>query len=114
MKKLVMAAVAASALAAAMPAAAQSWAGGDRSDRIEQRIDRGVQDGSLTWREARGLRSQLNSVQRLESRYRFNGLSSWEASDLDRRYDAISAQLRDQRHDTQYRYERGPRNWYGY
>ncbi len=113
MKKIVMAAVAVSALAAALPAAAQ-YASSERADRIERRIERGVQDGSLTWGEARRLRDQLSSVERLENRYQMNGLSGWEARDLDRRYDAVSAQLRIQRNDTQYRYDRSHRGWYGY
>ena len=113
MKKLLMAAVAVSSLAAALPAAAQ-YAYSDRADRIERRIERGVQDGSLTYGEARRMRDQLNYVERLENRYEANGMTGWEARDLDRRYDALSAQLRSERNDTQYRYDRSYRNWYGY
>ena len=111
MKKLLMAAAAVAALGAAVPAAAQSWYTdrADRDDRIEMRIDRGLADGSLTRYEARRLRMQLNQVERLEARYRYNGLTAWELRDLDRRYDAIARQLRWERNDTQYRYRDNPR-----
>ncbi len=122
MKKILLAAVAVSSLAAALPAAAQ-YGYSDRSNRIERRIERGVQNGSLTWGEARRLRDQLNYVERLENRYQANGMTGWEARDLDRRYDALSSQLRYERNDTQYRYDRNDsqyrydrnyRDWYGY
>ena len=123
MRKILMAAVAASSLAAAVPAFAQYGYGynysstySDRAQRLEARIERGQQDGSLTWREARDLRNQLNSVERLEARYAYNGMSAWEARDLERRYDAIAAELRYQRNDNQYRYERSNplRDLFGY
>ncbi len=114
MKKLISAAVVAASLAAALPAAAQSWSPGARADRIEMRIDRGLRDGSLSWGEARRMRWQLNQVERLEDRYARNGLNGWEMRDLDRRYDQVAMQLRAERNDTQYRYGRSERRFDGY
>lgn len=111
MKKLLIAAVAVSALGAAAPSLAQGLGAGDRADRIAERIDRGVRTGQLTWTEARGLRNQLRRVERLEARYRYNGLTGWEARDLQRRYHALSSDVRFQRHDYQYRYRRGAERW---
>jgi hypothetical protein len=104
MRKLLTAVMAASAVAVSLPAMAQSLT--DRSERIEQRIDNGVRDGSLTWYEARDLRSRLHNIERLESDYARNGMSSWEYRDLDRRYDALASDLYSQRRDTQYNYRR--------
>jgi hypothetical protein len=125
MKKLIVSSlIAASAVAlSAGAASAQSWRGDDygrsgdygryedrgrwvsineRQDRLERRIDRGVQRGDLTRREAFRLRSEMNQVARLEHRYRMNGLSNWERADLDRRFDRIAAQIRWERNDGQY------------
>jgi len=112
MKKLLIAAVAVSALASAAPSFAQIV--GDRADSIATRIDRGVRNGDLTWGEAQSLRARLRNVERLEARYRYNGLTGWEARDLDRRYDALSADVRFQRHDNQYRYRRDHDNDWRY
>lgn len=78
-----------------------------RQARIDQRIDQGVRSGQLTRREATSLRAEFNSVARLESRYRANGLSNWERADLDRRFDALTQRLRWERSD-------GDRLGYGY
>jgi hypothetical protein len=125
MKKLIVSSlIAASAVAlSAGAASAQSWRGDDygrsgdygryedrgrwvsineRQDRLERRIDRGVQRGDLTRREAFRLRREMDDVARLEHRYRMNGLSNWERADLDRRFDRISAQIRWERNDGQY------------
>jgi len=113
MKKIIISSLmAASAIAlSAGAASAQSWRGDDRGrwvsinerqQRLEMRIDRGVQRGDLTRREAWRLRQQMNDVARLEHRYRMNGLSNWERADLDRRFDRVSAQIRFERQDGQY------------
>lgn len=70
-----------------------------RQARLDQRIDQGLRSGKLTRREANSLRAEFNTVARLETRYRANGLSNWERSDLDRRFDALSARLRWERTD---------------
>jgi len=104
MKKTLIALTAlASVAAVAAPAAAQSWQNiNQRQDRIERRIDQGVRHGDLTRREANRLRADFHQLAGLEARYRVNGLSSWERTDLDRRFDRLEAQLRFERRDHQY------------
>src|SRR6185312_168762 len=69
--------------------------------QLDARIDAGVRDGSLTRQEAMRLRGEFNDLSRLEARYRVNGLSYGERADLDRRFDALSQQIRFQRNDDQ-------------
>jgi len=102
MKKLLAAAAAVSVLAVAAPAAAQSWQSiNERQARLDQRIDMGVRNGSLTRNEAVRLRAEFRDLSRLEARYRSNGLSGWERADLDRRFDLLSARVRYERNDGQ-------------
>ena len=94
MKRIILSMAAVAALATALPAAAQGYNGhgfGDRGgaaqtwghrfddQRIEQRIDQGVRDGSLTRGEARGLRNQLREDRRLEAAYMRDELNSLTA-----------------------------------
>ncbi len=81
-----------------------------RQANLEQRIDAGVRDGSLTRREADRLRGEFFRIERLEHTYRRNGLSWRERQDLDRRFNALSGQIRVQRHDDQTR--RDHRRWH--
>lgn len=102
MKKFLAIAAAATALAVAAPASAQSWQNiNQRQAQLDQRIDVGVRNGSLTRSEAGRLRAEFNDIARLEARYRANGLSNWERADLDRRFDALSARVRYERNDRQ-------------
>lgn len=103
MKKLLAMAVAASALAVAAPAAAQSWQSiNERQARLDARIDAGVRSGDLTRGEAMRLRAEFRELARLEARYRASyGLSYAERRDLDRRFDRLSAQIRFERNDWQ-------------
>jgi hypothetical protein len=107
MKKFLAMAVAASALAVAAPASAQTWQSiNQRQATLDQRIDVGVRNGSLTRAEAVRLRSEFRDLSRLEARYRSsNGLSVSERRDLDMRFDRLSAQIRYERND------RDDRNW---
>ncbi len=107
MKKFLAMAVAASALAVAAPAAAQTWQSiNQRQANLDQRIDAGVRNGSLTRAEAVRVRGEFNDLARLETRYRSsNGLSVSERRDLDMRFDRLSAQIRYERND------RDDRNW---
>lgn len=117
-KMIVPALVLAATSAAAIPAAAQSWHGpshgrppvvttgygnwqsiNQRQVQLDRRIDQGLRNGSLSRREASRLRSEFNSLARLESNYRRGGLSGWERADLDRRFDRLEAQVRYERHD---------------
>ncbi len=107
MKKLITAAIAASALTVAVPAMAQSYSYlSSRTSDLDQRIDTGVADGSLTSGEASVLRARLHDVERLQDRYQDDGMTGWQQRALDRRYDDLSAQLYSMRHNTEYRYRR--------
>ena len=107
MKRLLIPILAVASLGAALPAAANAspWQPvNQRQANLDQRIDVGVANGSLTRPEAMRLRGDFRSLNRLEARYRAsNGLSAWERRDLDRRFDALSAQIRAERHDHQHR-----------
>ena len=122
-KMIVPALVLAATSAAALPAAAQSYHGpygsnhgpnrppvvatgygnwqsiNQRQVQLDRRIDQGLRNGSLSRREASRLRSEFNSLARLESNYRRGGLSGWERADLDRRFDRLEAQIRYERND---------------
>lgn len=100
-------------LAVAMMAVAGPWATGaaaqsvnQRERNVQDRIALGVRNGSLTRSEASRLRTRLANIERLEWRYRRNGLSYWERQDLNRRYDVLSRAIRYQRHDRQTRWHR--------
>src|SRR5690242_18984232 len=104
MRKLLAMAVAAGALAVAAPASAQVWQSiNQRQAQLDARIDAGIRDGSLTRQEAFRMRDEFNDLARLEARYRADGLSYGERADLDRRFDALSQQIRYQRNDDQTR-----------
>jgi hypothetical protein len=94
-------------LSTASVATAQPYGGwqtiNERQARLDRRIENGVRDGDLTRVEARRLRHEFRRIAHLEARYRVDGLSRWERADLDRRFDRLSAQIRDQRHDYQRR-----------
>jgi len=111
MKKIILSITAVTALAAAaLPAVASAQSISQRQDRLEWRIEQGQRNGSLNRHEARHLKRELRETQRLEYRYRRDGLSRWERADLDRRFDQISAMIRYERHDRDRDYGHG----YGY
>jgi hypothetical protein len=105
MKKLVIATIAATSLAAAVPAVAQTYLD-NRATELEQRIDAGLGDGSLSSGEASNLRAQLRDAERLQNRYDAEGMAGWQQRALDRRYDDISADISNMRGDTEYSYRR--------
>ncbi|WGM32115.1 hypothetical protein [Brevundimonas sp. NIBR11] len=122
-KKALLSLLAASAVAIATPTLAQDhgrhgggygggygqghggWNGGGNGGlngeqaRIAQRIDRAAYNGRISRREAQNLRYQLEEYQRVEWRYRRDGLSQWERRDLQQRLDRIERNLRDERWD---------------
>ena len=113
-KKALIPALVLAAASVAVPAAAQSYDrngpayqqnhGGwqsisQRKYNLDRRIDRGVQTRQLSWREASRLKTELNALVRLEASYTRGGLSQWERTDLDRRYDRLSRQVREERND---------------
>jgi len=104
--KTMSAMMAASITVLSLSAAAQAapWQSiNQRQANLENRIDNGVRNGSLTRREATRLRNQFYHLERLERQYRRGGLSWSERRDLDRRFDRLSAQIRFQKHDAQNR-----------
>ncbi|MBN9479790.1 MAG: hypothetical protein J0I52_06110 [Bordetella sp.] len=104
---------AAAALGAALPASAQAYRhapayeqnhGGwqsisQRKHALDRRIDQGVRTRQLSAREAGRLKDELNSLVRLERAYQRGGLDRRERLELDRRYDALSAKVRNERRD---------------
>ncbi len=122
MKKIVIPAIALAAASVAVPAAAQSFSlsvtsapaytqayrgqnhGGwqsisQRKYNLDRRIDVGLRNGALSRREATRLKAELNALVRLEYSYQRGGLTRWERTDLDRRYDRLSIQVRAERRD---------------
>ena len=117
MKGLLISLGTAAVLAAAMPAAAQSWDGYGRGGfngggfngggfgrgglgSIEARIEQGIRDGSLTRNEANRLRNRAQDLRQLEWRYGRDGrISNSEARELDRRYAELNRRLFVERRD---------------
>ena len=95
------------ATAMAAPAYAQAgWQNiNARQDRLESRINQGIRSGALNRNEATRLRTEFRALSRLEAQYRRSrpGLTLNERRDLDRRFDALSARIRVQKHDRQHR-----------
>ena len=104
-------AVPAAAIAAPAPMFQAGWQNiNARQDRLEQRINQGIRSGALSRSEAVRLRNEFRQLARLEARYRATrpGLTAWERRDLDRRFDALAARIRYQKHDNEVR---GGRRW---
>lgn len=78
-----------------------------RQRELDRRIDRGVERGELTRREAGRLYEGLRDVDRLQVTYRSHGLDRAELRELDRRLDVLERQLA---HSLDRRYGQG----YGY
>lgn len=109
MNRTLLAAAALGALAIGAPALAQpaQWQNIDsRQAQLDQRIDVGVRNGSLTRDEAVRLRGEFRMIADLERNYRAGGLNMRERADLDRRFDLLSARIQYERADNQDR--RGP------
>ncbi len=73
-----------------------------RQTWLEDRITAGQRDRSLTSRDATRLRSEFQTLARLEVQYRRGGLTSAEQADLDRRFDSLRARLPAQGPNQQY------------
>jgi len=116
MKKFLIPAIALAAASVAVPAMAQNYGpqnrapaytqdrGGwqnisQRKYQLDRRIDVGERNRQLSRREATRLRAELNALVRLERTYLRNGLSLRERAELDRRYDRLSVQVREERRD---------------
>ena len=101
MKQLVLAVVTGLTLfAVPATAEAQAWRSiNGRQASLDRRIDQGIRSGALTRPEARRIRADYAALDRLEDRYRVGGLSFAERADLNRRFDALSARVRYDKHD---------------
>lgn len=96
MKRTVLTLLAASSLAAAIPAiaSAQSWMStSQRQYQLDQQLDAGVRSGQLTRDEAAQLRAEFRNVVSLENQYRSGGLTYSEQADLQRRYDVLEQRI---------------------
>lgn len=139
MKKILVATIAIATLAGAGAAAAQPYggprggyevgysAGGyDRYDRrtdsrdinvrqqaLRQRLDRGLDSGRLTRREAESLRYELRDINRMERQFRAShGLNPREVAILDARLDRLERRMRaEMRDDQRYGYGYGDRRY---
>lgn len=105
MKAIIAASLGLATVALPTAANAQGWQSiNARQANLNTRIDQGIRSGSLTRPEAARLRTDFRSLNNLEYRYRrTNGLSRWERNDLNRRFDALSARVRFDKHDRQHR-----------
>ena len=102
MKKPMMLLAGLSVAAAVLPTAASAapWSNiNSRQANLETRINQGIRSGTLNRQEAFRLRSEFRGLVNLEARYRRGGLSMWERTDLNRRFDVLSAKIRIERHD---------------
>jgi len=65
-----------------------------RAQWLQNRINRGLQQGTLNLGEARSLRQALSSLQQRETSYRRQGMKGWMMVDLDKRFDQLAARIR--------------------
>lgn len=96
MRKALIALMAGGALAAtALPALAQSYDPGvaQREQNIRARIDDSVSNGDLTYGQASRLRGELREIVDLDARYQDDGMSDWQAHDLNSRLSLLASRL---------------------
>jgi hypothetical protein len=67
----------------------------DRDVWLSRRIDRAVDNGDLSRREAHDLRRDMQGLEGLEYRYLQQGLAPWMRDDLDRRFQGLTDRVRD-------------------
>ncbi len=98
MRKILIALAAGGAMAAfAAPALAQYYDRDDnvaaRENAISNRIDNELREGDLTYGQAARLRAELRQVERLDSRYSYDGMSVADINDLNSRLDLLDSRL---------------------
>jgi hypothetical protein len=96
MRMALIALMAGGALAAtALPALAQSYDPGvaQREQNIRARIDDSVSNGDLTYGQASRLRGELREIVDLDARYQDDGMSDWQADDLNSRLSLLASRL---------------------
>jgi hypothetical protein len=92
------------ALTITTPALAQDTRADRRQERQEQRIDKGVQSGALTPREARRVQAGQRHVEGLETRAQADGtVTPREKARLEHAQDVQSKRIYRQKHDRQTR-----------
>jgi hypothetical protein len=113
MNKIIIALASTAALAAAMPAAAQTGRGHMqlRTDQLQTQLQAGVQSGSITRAEAMPLRQQLRQLSNLERRYAAGGFSGRERADLQNRTAALRQGIRVAARTGDSRYDRDDDRW---
>lgn len=110
MKQILLAMTAVSALCVGVPANAQVgdvisgiFGGGanyeSRIRQLEQRVQYGIQRGTISRNEADNLRDRLRDLRNRESQYDDNGYSRSERDDLNRRIDDIARRIADAEQD---------------
>ncbi len=77
--------------------------------RLSQQVDRSIQRGNLTRREADYLRREIFELRRLDQRYGRNGYSGSERRSLDKRIDRLRDRLRRESRDDDRRWDRRDR-----
>jgi len=104
---LSLAALVVLATASSQPAEARRWQQGVNARECNQRnrIANGIQNGSLTRREAKRIRGQEAVLRKQEAYYRAtgNGLSGKERNRLEREQNHLSREIYNQKHDGQTR-----------
>ena len=105
MTRFTMIAAALGMATVALPSAASAQAFQSinaRQANLFNRIDQGIRSGALNRAEAAQLKVDFRALNQREATYRrTGGLSGWERQDLNRRFDALSARVRVQKHDRQ-------------
>jgi hypothetical protein len=77
----------------------------EREARLKARIQRGMNDGSITRWEARRLYRDLANIEVKERAFRSDGrLNSRESAELNRDLDRLALNVREQRRDEERRY----------
>ena len=94
MKKILMAFVVVSTLAAAGPAMADRGQNFDnRIDNLQDEIQRGIRQGTISRNEAQPLRERLRQLTRLERQYSRGGFTRSEQRDLQQRIQTLRHQI---------------------
>lgn len=70
-----------------------------RTQWLDQRINRGAQEGTLDRNDVRSLRRELAQLQQTENRYSRGGMQRWEMADLDKRFDVLASRIQYERTD---------------
>jgi hypothetical protein len=82
-----------------------------RAQWLDQRINKGIQEGTLDRGEVRSLRDQLRSLEDRENRYRRQGMQGWMMADLDKRFDQVASRIQYERTDGDHPKYRDNRNY---